>query len=149
MRQHSERAPACLTCLQERREEHLVGLCGWVGMQNLTLPTGYNTALFSKVEPCQVSSCCASSSLLSRPVPVELAAPEVLLCPSFFIRSFNSPVPTAALTRTFTVSRQVVSPARSVLVSPPSSKAGLFYGPCLLSTGLKPTHPHGSCAKLC
>jgi len=34
-----------------------------------------------------------------------------------------------ALTRTFTVSRQVVSPARSVLVSSPPSKAAFFYAP--------------------
>jgi len=73
-------------------------------------------------------TCCAYSSPLLRPVHVGLAVPDVQLS-HIFILLFRSHV-IAALSRTITVSRQVVSPTRSIFVSPLSSKATFSYCSC-------------------
>ena len=71
-------------------------------------------------------TCCAYSSPLLRPVHVGLAVPDVQLF-HLFILLFRSHLVIAALSRTITVSRQVVSPTRSIFVSPLSSKATFSY----------------------
>jgi hypothetical protein len=82
-------------------------------------------------------TCCP---LPLRLVHVGLAAPHVQMSPSF--HSFISLTPViAALSRTITVSHQVVSPRRSIFVSPLSSKATFSSCSCFFHQFLTCSHP--------